>query len=74
MIRWATSVTSGKRVPVDDAPSRDEGNILLVDIGGENPVAVVLTGSCLTDARADGVPLYVSHFARCPQAHQWRQR
>lgn len=63
-LRWGTSVTSGKRVPVDNEPAED-GNILLVDVGGESPFAVVLKGSVLDEARGAGSALYVWHSETC---------
>jgi hypothetical protein len=64
-IRWAVSMSTGRRMPIDAEPTPD-GNVLLHPGGG----ATVL---------AAGVPVpvgrsrYTSHFATCPHANTHRR-
>lgn len=66
-ILWATSPT-GKRIPLDANPHPD-GTVQL-----DAAVARVLKDAELHYARsvAVGPTLYLSHFATCPDAKQWR--
>ena len=64
-ILWAVSAVTGKRMPLDADPVPD-GNLLL-DAEGK---IHVLTADAAT---VPGVKRYVSHFATCPQADDWRK-
>lgn len=70
----------GRAMPVDATPSPTRGNVTLA-IGraaaADAPrllVADVLTGRELESARAQERPLYVAHFATCPNAAKHRRR
>lgn len=63
-IRWVKMAGSGKSMPLDDVPST-EGTVAV-----ERGVAHVLSG--LAIVAYDG-PLFVSHFASCPQANEHRR-
>lgn len=61
---------SGRWMPVDDEADAD-GNIR-VDL--QERTAVVLAGNTLTNARASGEKLSLSHFVTCPDAPAHRRR
>lgn len=72
---WATSI-NGKRVPLDAEPDAEKGNLFLAANKGVG-VAIALGGltpEARVSARRVGVNLYVSHFATCPQAGEWRKK
>ena len=78
-VRWATTNT-GKPMPLEPHP-RDDGNVALVDVGGQC-LAIVLSDAnpnaprgrpVLSIARRQ-VTLYLAHFAVCPNAPQHRKR
>jgi hypothetical protein len=72
-VRWVTLQPSGKRNPIDPSPA-PTGNIKLVGVNDWTQEAVVLSGLTLDQARANGTPLYLSHFATCPNAKQHRAK
>ena len=59
---------SGKSNPLDAEPV-ENGTICIND----NGIGEVLKGEDLTLARAVKKPLYVSHFATCPNAKKHRR-
>lgn len=71
---------SGHPMMVDADPHPD-GNVLLArdpsiphEAGKPVPIrATVMRPGQLAGARADGNPLYRSHFASCPHADSWRK-
>lgn len=63
-IRWVEMEGSGKRMPIDPAPS-PRGNVEVFD----NVNARVVAGPDLLV----GVNYYTSHFATCPQAAKHRK-
>ncbi len=67
-ILW-TVTAAGRRMPVDAEPS-DIGNIEVS--GGLVLHATTIAGHDLVRARAVGFPLYLSHFATCPNASTHR--
>jgi len=67
-IIWCRTAT-GKKMPVDAAPSQ-EGNLSLVDGDGPLPTAIPVSRS---GDRTPGTPLYTSHFANCKTAVQHRR-
>lgn len=71
---WGLTAT-GKRMPLDAAPSMD-GNVLLAFGRGDHgeDLADVLTGKRLDDARSALVALRTPHFATCPDALRWRRK
>ena len=69
-IRWART-SSGKAMPLDPEPT-PEGNIQLCIVGGEE-IAAVLGAGDRAAAQLEQIPLYVSHFATCPNAAEHRK-
>lgn len=69
-IIWAAT-PAGKSMPLDATPT-PAGN---VELSGESgrPVAIVLAGLFLADARSAGRELFMPHHATCPQARTWRK-
>jgi hypothetical protein len=66
-ILWAETV-KGRRIPLDAQPAHD-GNIRLEERGQYvTPLAIIVTG------RVEGVTLYKSHFATCPDAENFRSK
>jgi len=65
-------------MPLDPEPA--EGGTVMVD--WDAGVGIVLSQAGVAEVRAAEVehgpdahePLYLSHFATCPQARQWRKR
>lgn len=70
-IVFGTNVSTRKPMPVDAEPS-EVGNISRYD-AADGPRFVVLARSKAAAMRAQGVALYLSHFASCPNAAQWRK-
>jgi hypothetical protein len=64
-IVWART-TLGKAMPLDPEPAT-EGNVQLCMVGGEE-IAAVLGSADRAAAQLEQIPLYVSHFATCPNA------
>lgn len=73
-VRWVKSAKTGRVMPLDPEP-RDDGNIVLLDRWQLNlRLARVLEHDEVTQERLFGIePRYVSHFATCPQADEWRR-
>jgi hypothetical protein len=68
-IRWATTA-SGKRMPLDRDPV-DDGNLaLIIDVGLDVVAVPVAPRQALLD---DDGRRFVSHYATCPDAEQWRR-
>ncbi|MDF3309787.1 hypothetical protein P3H15_32735 [Rhodococcus sp. T2V] len=71
-IVWTVTKHSGKRLPVNPEPT-EKGDVLV-----EHRGSVLYSGIVLAAYREqqlkDGNPLYLSHFATCPQSAQWRKR
>lgn len=70
-IFWVTT-EAGKSMPLDALPSAD-GNVMVSRPAGK-PVAAVLAGLFLAEARESGRVLYMPHHATCPQGEAWRKR
>lgn len=68
---WGTNVSTRKAMPVDAAPS-PIGNVSRYD-AADGPRFVVLNRNKAAAMRAANQPLYLAHFASCPQADQWRK-
>lgn len=69
---WAVS-PNGKACPLVPEP-REDGNVLvLAPTGLSKPLAVVLTGDLLQEARDAGVKLRLNHFADCPERGRFRK-
>lgn len=64
-IVWAVT-EKGKRAPLDAAPV--DGGTFSLEPGTDSPRAVFVP----VEARSG--PLFVSHYATCPQASNWRKR
>lgn len=72
-ITWAITA-NGKRMPLDAEPSM-EGNVVLTRAEpGETPIARVLAGDALAEARLAAVPLHLLHHVTCPHGRAWRRR
>ena len=71
-IVWLVIRPGGRRMPVDLEPA-PEGNVLADLAQG---VGVVIPTGALADMKADtpDEPFYLSHFATCPQAGEWRRK
>lgn len=66
---------NGKETPVNAEPDPEKGNMVLLR-ARERPLALVISN--LNDeareaAKREGVPLFLSHFADCPDADKWRK-
>ncbi len=68
-ILWVEMATTKRRMPVDAAPDRENGNVEVTPKGFAN---VITDETVLAEARAKGL-LHVSHFATCPNAKQHRK-
>lgn len=75
---WAVT-KKGKRMPVDAAPV-PSGNIVLLedrilpDSQGRPQLLAHYLGKNAGGAMDLGEDRYVSHYATCPHAKQWRER
>lgn len=71
-ICWVET-TGGKRMPLDAVPDAARGNVV---VAGDPPLAITVSGindEAREAARRHHVPLYLSHFASCPQSDEWRK-
>jgi hypothetical protein len=68
-VLWAKHKKTGRANPLDPKPSLD-GNILL---DRTRMVYEVLAGDDLKRAHEQGLILYISHFATCPNARSHRK-
>lgn len=74
-ILWVRT-QSGREMPVDREPSSSLGNIELGPaVDGPPTIAGILSRdeASAYRERSDAPPLYVSHFATCPNAKQYRK-
>lgn len=67
-ITWLRSL-SGKSIPVDEDPV-EGGNIVV--LGPSDSCRVYRNAEAAQSENPDK-PRYVSHFATCPQAGEWRK-
>ena len=67
-VRWVRMAASGRANPLDPEPS-GRGNIVILEDGR----GLVVVGQRLDERRAQGVPLYLSHFATCVSAAEHRK-
>lgn len=67
-VLWVTMAGTGKANPLDAEPS-DKGNVEVTYDTGQ-PVGTVVTN----EDRLFPVPLYLSHFATCPDAESHRRK
>lgn len=70
-ILW-TATPAGNSIPLDAEP-RADGNVRLGWVGGVE-VAIVLNDPAERAAGQIAGPMFVSHFATCPDADSWRKR
>lgn len=71
-VRWVVTL-KGKRIPLDPLPDGVRGNVRRVGEGvSVEARAQVLPATEAEAARAAGEPLWLSHFATCPQADTHR--
>jgi hypothetical protein len=72
---WWAETLAGKRIPVDAEPAPDGNVVLLREGHGEAPPVVRVTSQAQADTLIPDVGTrYVSHYATCPQAAEWRKR
>lgn len=60
---------AGKTIPVDLEPDNENGSIVIRD-----GIAKVLSRTGMNISPEPGDVRYISHFATCPQAKEWRKR
>jgi hypothetical protein len=78
MIFFAESAKDGRPMPIEIAPD-PHGNVVVapsrLDAHGNEiaPVATVLNKTKADAYRAAGMPLYLSHFATCKKADEYRR-
>jgi hypothetical protein len=75
---WAKT-ESGKTIPLDDAPPTEKGNIIIRMGPRQGQETAHVETKAETEARLKcpepaGRTAYVSHYASCPQAKEWRTR
>lgn len=70
---WALTPT-GAKAPIDREPAETGNVLLLAPTGFGQPLAVTLSQDGLEHARAQAVPLRLSHWATCPDKQEWRER
>jgi hypothetical protein len=73
----ATTVNGREGTPIDAAPDAERGNLFLLWRPGNQPLALAVSSLNAKGREAvgrEGVPLYLSHFATCPDAEKWRRR
>jgi hypothetical protein len=66
---------NGKGTPVDAEPNPEKGNLVLLRTKGR-PLALSISNlneQAREAAKRQGVPLFLSHFASCPDAEKWRR-
>lgn len=71
-IIWAV-MPSGKRMPLDAEPDQGKGCIRVIPLGDGSVRGEILKDVELQDAATALVPLFVSHFATCPNAKAHRK-
>lgn len=78
-IYWVR-MKSGKRNPMNAEPDPERGNVLVVDdevdvgfYGVPLNTGVPLGADQAAEARTQGTPLYLSHFATCPARARFRK-
>lgn len=69
---WAVS-PAGKPCPLVPEPTEDGNVLVLAPTGLAKPLAIVLSGELLEEARSAGVRLRLNHFADCPARDRFRQ-
>lgn len=70
-IIWAATA-AGRPAPLDRDPV-EQGNVHVYSDGPARRCAT-LAGAVLDEARDDGVPLRMNHFATCPSAARHRPK
>lgn len=71
-IVWSVTKHAGKRLPLNPKPS-PMGNVR-VELNSSVLYAELVLAAYREALLAEGQPLYVSHFATCPNAKNWRNR
>lgn len=66
-ILWVKTI-KGRGMPLDSQPS-PRGNVII----SENGTALVYREPSAIAARYENEPRYLSHFATCKNADQWRK-
>lgn len=70
-IRW-THTANGRSMPLDAEPVAD-GNVVFTGRTVRNDRGVARPEVRVESQPHDGAPRYLSHFATCPNADQWRK-
>jgi hypothetical protein len=66
---------NGKETRVNAEPDAEKGNMVLLR-AKRLPLALVISNlneQAREAAKREGVPLFLSHFATCPDSEQWRR-
>lgn len=71
-IIWAKT-EAGRPMPLDHTPS-PTGTVILLPVGGGRRVARVLAGEELEEYRTANKTLFVTHWATCPDAKEWKAK
>lgn len=66
-----TPPRQGRTIPLDAEPS-PKGNVQIGVVGGE-VLAIVVNAEDAAACQIQGMPLYLSHFATCPNASDHRK-
>lgn len=64
--------SAGKLMPLDRDPTPD-GNVMLGFVGGEETAILLTDPGDIAGCAVDGVPLFMPHFATCPDADRFRK-
>ena len=73
-IMWATHVETGRANPLDADPSPEGNCEVRKGVHSTKLYYRMLAGEELERARSEGKPLYLSHFATCPNARRHRKK
>lgn len=68
-IRWVVMAETGNRNPLNLHPDDDKGNVWIDKVG----VGHVANEEQRTQARERKYPLFLSHFATCPEAARFKK-
>jgi hypothetical protein len=67
---------NGVGMPVNAEPNPEKGNLVLLRTQGRPLVLALsnLNAQAREAAKRENVPLFLSHFATCPDSEQWRKK
>jgi hypothetical protein len=72
-LRWAEHFETGKRMPLDPLPAED-GNVRIVDWSDKPGLSLPIIAVGASSPPGITPYRYMSHFATCPDAVDWRKR